>query len=56
MRFKESVVADHEKECKPHLRSKRKRTQSIQPKKVTIEVLSDIPIKLGLNRMMSTEK
>ena len=50
-------MASHIQEIKEKEHKEGQRAgQSIQPKKVTIEVLSDIPIKLGLNRMMSTEK
>ena len=50
-------MASHIQEIKEKEHKEGQRAgQSIQPKKVTIEVLSDTLIKLGLNKMMSTKK
>ena len=62
-RVKRNALADHEKSAchirvvteKEHEKGQRAE-QSIQPKKVTIEVPSDAPIKRGLDKMMSSEK
>ena len=62
-RLKQSVLADHE-ESACHIRTVKEKEhkdgqragQSLQAKKVTIEVPSDAPIKRGLDKMMSTEK
>ena len=61
-RLKQSAFADHE-ESACHIRAVKEKYkdsqragQSLQAKKVTIEVPSDAPIKRRLDKMMSTEK